>query len=69
LTANLIHYSGYEEAELEEIVQDLLIYFGEPCKHESFFKKYSCKKTMRASIFVKEWMKLNHPELLLEAEL
>ncbi|KAJ3219160.1 G2/mitotic-specific cyclin [Dinochytrium kinnereticum] len=53
---NLVHYSGYTEAELSKCVGLMLDYLERPLKYEALFKKYASKKFMRASVYVKEWM-------------
>lgn len=58
--ANLIHYSGYTEEELQPTVDLMINYLSKPTKHESFFKKYASKKFMKASIFAKEWIEKNY---------
>ncbi|KAK9686907.1 G2/mitotic-specific cyclin [Basidiobolus ranarum] len=59
--ANLIHYSGYSEEELLPVVNILIDSLAKPVKYEAVFKKYSIKKLMRISIFVKEWVDKRMP--------
>ncbi|KAJ1963930.1 G2/mitotic-specific cyclin [Dispira parvispora] len=63
--ANLDHYSGYTEAELQPCVQLMIDFIARPVKHESFFKKYASKKFMKASLFAREWVSRQHPALVL----
>jgi len=58
--ANLRHYSGFTEEELQPTVDLMLNYLSKPTKHESFFKKYASKKFMKASIFAKDWISKNY---------
>lgn len=52
--ANLVHYSGYTEKEIEPVAEKMFNYLANPL-HESFFKKYASKKFMKVSIFVRDW--------------
>ncbi|KAJ1656213.1 G2/mitotic-specific cyclin [Dispira simplex] len=63
--ANLDHYSGYTEVELQPCVQLMVDFIARPVKHESFFKKYASKKFMKASLFAREWVSRQHPALVL----
>ncbi|EPX73446.1 G2/M B-type cyclin Cdc13 [Schizosaccharomyces octosporus yFS286] len=56
---NLVHYSGYEEHELISVVKKMINYLQKPVRHEAFFKKYASKKFMKASLFVRDWIKKN----------
>ncbi|EEB08965.1 G2/M B-type cyclin Cdc13 [Schizosaccharomyces japonicus yFS275] len=56
---NLVHYSGYEERELIPVVAKMISYLQKPVQHEAFFKKYASKKFMKASLFVRDWVKKN----------
>lgn len=52
-----MHYSSYTEEELNPAVNTMLDYLSSPTvKHESFFRKYSAKKFMKAALFVQNWM-------------
>ena len=57
-TNNLRHYSGYTKFEIMPVVELMLNYLSaETPRHEAFFKKYAAKKFMKASLFVRDWMK------------
>lgn len=53
----MIHYSDYTEAEILPVVDLTLDYLCRPTKHEALFKKYSSKRFMKASIFVRDWVR------------
>lgn len=56
--ANLIHYSGYTEVELEECVSLMLAFIAGPLstQFETLFKKYSARKYMKSAIFAQDWV-------------
>ncbi|KAI9206045.1 cyclin-like protein [Polychytrium aggregatum] len=54
--ANLVHYSGYREAELQNITALMIAYLSRPTKHEGLFKKYAARKYMKASIYARDWI-------------
>lgn len=54
---DMVHYSDYTEAELLPVVDLTLDYLCRPTKHEALFKKYSSKRFMKASIFVRDWVR------------
>ncbi|KAG8937058.1 G2/mitotic-specific cyclin [Tulasnella sp. 419] len=54
-TPNLIHYSGYTEAEIIPVARLMLNYILKPTRHHNFFKKYAAKKFMKTSTFVHNW--------------
>nr|AAC72972.1 cell division cycle protein Cdc13 [Pneumocystis carinii] len=59
--ANLIHYSGYKESDLVPCSKMMLDYLSRSViKHEAFFKKYASKKFMKASLFVRDWVKKHY---------
>ncbi|KTW27573.1 uncharacterized protein T551_03072 [Pneumocystis jirovecii RU7] len=59
--ANLIHYSGYKESDLMPCSKMMLDYLSRSVvKHEAFFKKYASKKFMKASLFVRDWVKKHY---------
>ncbi|KAG4305314.1 hypothetical protein PORY_001484 [Pneumocystis oryctolagi] len=59
--ANLIHYSGYKESDLIPCSKMMLDYLSRSAvKHEAFFKKYASKKFMKASLFVRDWVKKHY---------
>ncbi|KEY67492.1 hypothetical protein S7711_02412 [Stachybotrys chartarum IBT 7711] len=53
------HYAGYTEDEVEPVVQLMVDYIARPLIHEAFFKKYACKKFLKASILARQWAKKN----------
>ncbi|KAK9447960.1 cyclin-like protein [Limtongia smithiae] len=54
---NLVHYSGYTEAEIKPVADLMIDYLVKPVKHEAFFKKYASKRYMKASIIARQWAK------------
>lgn len=52
---NLVHYSGYTEADIVPVARLMLNYVLKPTRHENFFKKYAARKFMKASVFVHSW--------------
>ncbi|KAF9945579.1 G2/mitotic-specific cyclin, partial [Mortierella alpina] len=62
--ANLTHYSGYSFHDLVPCMQRMVFYLRKPVKVESFiFRKYSTKRFMKASIFVREWIHSTRNEM------
>ncbi|KAK9729358.1 G2/mitotic-specific cyclin [Basidiobolus ranarum] len=57
--ANLTHYSGYSEDQLQDCCQLILDYLSKPLKYEALYKKYSSKNLMKISVFVKDWIAKN----------
>ncbi|KKA30519.1 hypothetical protein TD95_003379, partial [Thielaviopsis punctulata] len=55
----LVFYSGYSEDEIEPIVAILVDYMVRPTTHQAFFRKYACKKFLKASIIARSWAKAN----------
>ncbi|KAK3842337.1 MAG: cyclin-like protein [Linnemannia gamsii] len=55
-TANLKHYSGYPESELIPCMKLMIEALRKPSEDTFIFKKYSTKRFMKASIFVREWI-------------
>ncbi|KAF9122518.1 G2/mitotic-specific cyclin [Mortierella sp. 14UC] len=55
-TANLRHYSGYPESELIPCMELMVDALRKPSEDTFIFKKYSTKRFMKASIFVREWI-------------
>lgn len=65
-SGNQIHYSGgISESELMPIAHQYLKYLMQPVQHESFFRKYSSKKHLKASVVTRQWAK----QLMKEGEL
>lgn len=54
-----MHYSGYQESELQECVDMMIAYLSAPLKYEALYKKYSSKKFMKAAIFAQDWIDRN----------
>ncbi|TPX43326.1 hypothetical protein SeMB42_g03573 [Synchytrium endobioticum] len=57
--ANLIHYSGYTDAQLAPCANLMLDFLSHPTAHDAVYRKYSGKKFMRASAYVRDWMEKN----------
>ncbi|KAF9101950.1 G2/mitotic-specific cyclin [Mortierella sp. GBA35] len=55
-TPNLIHYSGYTEEQLVVCMDKMVEFLRKPAEDTFVFKKYSTKRFMKASIFVREWV-------------
>ncbi|BFZ58467.1 G2/mitotic-specific cyclin [Savitreella phatthalungensis] len=56
--ANLQHYSGgYAETQLVGCVKLMIDYLLQPVRHDAFFKKYAARKFIKASLYVREWVK------------
>ncbi|OMH80045.1 G2/mitotic-specific cyclin cdc13 [Zancudomyces culisetae] len=53
--ANLVHYSGYSEAELQPCADAFMDFLLLPCKNDVLHKKYSHKKFYRASLICRKW--------------
>lgn len=55
---NLIHYSGgYRVEDMKECVELLFNYLIGPIEHDEFYKKYSSRKFMKASVVCRSWAK------------
>ncbi|EGV65846.1 G2/mitotic-specific cyclin [Yamadazyma tenuis] len=55
---NLIHYSGgYKVEDMKDCINMIIQYLISPVEHDEFFKKYSTKKFMKASILCRSWAK------------
>ncbi|KAI7858163.1 cyclin-like protein [Circinella umbellata] len=48
--------AGYKTAEIRPVVHLMLDYVSKPIVHDAFFRKWACKKMMRASVFVRRWV-------------
>ncbi|CAM1507284.1 Fc.00g069250.m01.CDS01 [Cosmosporella sp. VM-42] len=55
----LSYYAGYDEDEIEPVVNLMVDYLARPVIHEAFFKKYASKKFLKASILSRQWAKRN----------
>ncbi|KAI8800606.1 G2/mitotic-specific cyclin B [Cladochytrium replicatum] len=61
--ANLTHYSGYTEVELEIVCKHVYEYLRAATPmSDALFRKYSSKKFMKASLFAQEWCANNDYE-------
>lgn len=55
---NLIHYSGgYRVEDMRECVELIFNYLIAPIEHDEFYKKYSSRKFMKASLVCRSWAK------------
>ena len=60
---NLIHYSGgYRVNDMKACIELIFQYLISPVEHDEFFKKYSARKFMKASILCRSWAKKFHAE-------
>ncbi|KAI8334349.1 cyclin-like protein [Chlamydoabsidia padenii] len=55
-TPELIEASGYGVNEIKPVVELILDYLSQPGDDGSFFKKWSSKRMMKVSIFVRDWV-------------
>ncbi|KAI8369298.1 cyclin-like protein [Radiomyces spectabilis] len=46
----------YAEGEVKTIVNFMLDYLAQPVQHDAFFKKWSSRRFMKASVFVRDWV-------------
>lgn len=55
--ATLTHYSSYTEAEILPVAQLMLNYTLDRNfpSNDSFYRKYSSRKYMKAAVFVRDW--------------
>ncbi|BDD58455.1 G2/mitotic-specific cyclin [Monascus purpureus] len=58
--ATLAHYAGYTEEDILPVVTLMVDYLHRPVCHEAFFRKYSSKKFLKASILIRHWAKKYH---------
>lgn len=55
--ANLIHYSGYTLKEIEPCIKKMKVFLQQSGHSDTFiFKKYSTKRFLKASVFVRDWL-------------
>ncbi|KAL1917232.1 uncharacterized protein VTP21DRAFT_4888 [Calcarisporiella thermophila] len=60
---NLIHYSGYTAEELTPCMDLMLDYLRQPGREcGALFRKYQSKKFLRASEFVRKWVRKHYDE-------
>ncbi|KAG5943729.1 hypothetical protein E4U59_000097 [Claviceps monticola] len=57
----LAYYAGYDKKELQPVVNLMIDYLARPVIHEAFFKKYACKRFLKASVLARSWAKRNAP--------
>ncbi|ORX90880.1 A/B/D/E cyclin [Basidiobolus meristosporus CBS 931.73] len=57
--ANLTHYSGYSEEQMEECCKLILDYLSKPTKYQSLYNKYNQEKYLQVSKFVQHWVAKN----------
>jgi len=60
-TANLVHYSGYQEIQVRRYSNRLLHFLQQEQRYLAIHRKYSSKKYMKASVFVYDWIKRHFP--------
>ena len=61
--ANLAHYSGYSQEQVEVVSKLMVKHLSEPRALDSIHKKYSTKRYMKSSTFVDNWIE-KHPEFV-----
>lgn len=69
---NLIRYSGgYRVEDMKECVELIFDYLIAPIEHDEFYKKYSSRKFMKASVVCRSWAKkfVNDRKELFDPEL
>ncbi|RLV96065.1 G2/mitotic-specific cyclin CLB2 [Spathaspora sp. JA1] len=60
---NLIHYSGgYRLSDMRTCIDLIFQYLIGPIEHDEFYKKYSARKFMKASLLCRSWAKKFHSE-------
>jgi len=67
--AQLSHYAGYNEEEIEPVFKLMVDYLARPVTHEAFFKKYASKKFLKASILTRQWAKKHAASLGVDVSL
>ncbi|KAI8076870.1 cyclin-like protein [Halteromyces radiatus] len=55
-TPELAKASGYTPLEIKPTVELMLEYLSQPVTDDSFFKKWSSRRMMKVSIFVRDWV-------------
>ncbi|KAF9300851.1 G2/mitotic-specific cyclin [Mortierella antarctica] len=56
--ANLIHYSGYTHKEIEPCIEKMMVFLQQATHSDTFiYKKYSTKRFLKASVFVRDWLR------------
>ncbi|KAF9407399.1 G2/mitotic-specific cyclin [Podila epigama] len=56
---NLVHYSGYTYAQLEPCLIKMQIFLTQVDKSLFVYRKYSTKRYMKASVYVRSWLRMN----------
>jgi G2/mitotic-specific cyclin 1/2 len=64
---NLIHYSGYSEEQLAACANLMIDFLSHPTQHDAVYRKYSGKKFMKASVYVRDWIE-SHPNAQVVAQ-
>ncbi|GAN09523.1 conserved hypothetical protein [Mucor ambiguus] len=54
--SHLTKLSGYAPHDFRSTVEAMLDYLSQTVTHDAFFKKWSTKKSSKASIFVRDWI-------------
>ncbi|KAJ1974678.1 B-type cyclin [Dimargaris verticillata] len=60
-----VYYSEYTEAMLQDVLKVLIDLLGNYKSHRAIYDKYSDRKFMKASLFVRQWLATNPAESLL----
>ncbi|KAJ1970423.1 B-type cyclin, partial [Dimargaris xerosporica] len=60
-----VYYSEYTEAMLQDVLKALIDILGNYKSHRAIYDKYSDRKFMKASLFVRQWLATNPAESLL----
>ncbi|KAI7872602.1 cyclin-like protein [Spinellus fusiger] len=55
-TAEMSYLAGYQVSDIRPIVELILDYLSQPVRHDAFFRKWSSKRLMKASIFARDWI-------------
>ncbi|KAI9257353.1 cyclin-like protein [Phascolomyces articulosus] len=56
-TEEISRLAGYKASDIRPVVQLMLDYVAQPVVHDAFFRKWASKKLMKASVFVRKWVK------------
>ncbi|KAK0492545.1 hypothetical protein EDD18DRAFT_1357815 [Armillaria luteobubalina] len=55
LTPDLAHYSTYSQSEIIPTANLMLNYILMPIRHEQFYKNFTRKQNMKASVYIRTW--------------
>lgn len=66
---NLIHYSGYKMEQISPVLKEFISFYQKPMKYDAVFKKYSSRKFMKASIFVKDYINKYFPSEITDSNI